>query len=272
MPGLSSIFPPRRLTEHLRRGARHALDLLLPPHCLSCGAEVAQAGHVCAECFTHLHLIAAPSCRRCGIPFTSEAAAGDSLTCHDCLHAPPPWEAGRAALVYDDWSRRLILGLKYGDRTENAALLARYMHLSGRDLLHPDAILVPVPLHRRRLFTRRYNQSALLAGELSRLGGIAHWPDTLMRIRHTRPLGHMVGAQRRAVLDGAITVRPHRRPDLRGRHVILVDDVMTTGSTLGACAVALRGHGVARVDILSAARVCPPAGTRSVTDTVSLPN
>ncbi|POF64258.1 amidophosphoribosyltransferase [Novacetimonas maltaceti] len=272
MPGFSSIFPSRLFLPHLRRTAHRALDLLLPPHCLSCGGEVAQAGHVCAECFTHLHLIAAPACRKCGIPFTSEAAAGEDPTCHDCLHAPPPWEAGRAALVYDDGSRRLILGLKYGDRTENAALLARYMHLSGRDLLRPDAILVPVPLHRRRLFTRRYNQSALLAGELSRLGGIAHWPDTLMRIRHTRPLGHMAGPQRRATLHGAIAVRPHRIAGLRGRHVILVDDVMTTGSTLGVCATALHAHGVARIDVLSAARVCPPTGVRSVTDTVSLPN
>ena len=266
MPISSGLFP-----THLRTVARQVLDLLLPPHCLSCGVEVEQAGHVCAACFAHLPLIAAPSCRKCGAPFTSEAAAGDGLTCQDCLNAPPPWDSGRAALVYDDWSRRLVLGLKYGDRTENAALLARYMHLSGRDLLTRDAILVPVPLHRRRLFARRYNQSALLARELSRLGGIAHWPDALTRVRHTRPLGHLAAPQRRAVLHGAITVRPHRAATLRGRHVILVDDVMTTGSTLAACAVALRDHGAACVDVLSATRVCAPAGIISVTDTVSLP-
>lgn len=252
----------RRFSPYLHKVAGQVLDLLLPPHCLSCGEEVEQAGHVCAACFTHLNLISAPACRKCGTPFTSEAAAGDDLTCQNCLDAPPPWDSGRAALVYDDWSRRLVLGLKYGDRTENAAFLARYMHLSARDLLIRDAILVPVPLHRRRLFARRYNQSALLAGELARMGGMTHWPDALMRTCHTRPLGHLALPQRRAVLHGAITVRSHRMAALRGRHVILVDDVMTTGSTLAACTVALRDHGAARVDVLSATRVCVTADQR----------
>lgn len=252
MSRASSFLMPR-----LRHAGRAALDLILPPHCLSCGAEVEQAGHVCPDCFGSLHLIGRPSCRKCGGPFTSEAAAGTDRLCAECLQNPPPWDEGRAPLVYDEGSRRLILGLKYGDRTENAALLARYMYQAGRDVLDADTIVVPVPLHRWRLFRRRYNQSALLAHELARMGGCAHWPDALRRIRHTRPLGRLSRAERQEVLAGAITLRPHRASGVRGKHVVVVDDVMTTGSTLGTCVRVLRACGAARIDVLCAARVCP---------------
>ncbi|WP_239019358.1 ComF family protein [Novacetimonas pomaceti] len=248
---------PGFLMPHLRNAGRAALDLILPPHCLSCGVEVEQPGHVCPDCFGSLHLIGHPSCRKCGGPFTSEAAAGTDRLCAGCLHDPPPWDEGRAPLVYDEGSRRLILGLKYGDRTENAALLARYMYQAGRDMLGPDVILVPVPLHRWRLFRRRYNQSALLAHELARMGGCAHWPDALRRIRHTRPLGRLSRAERQEVLAGAITLRTCRASGVRGKHVVMVDDVMTTGSTLGTCVRLLRACGAARIDVLCAARVCP---------------
>ncbi|BAK82980.1 ComF family protein [Komagataeibacter medellinensis] len=249
MPSILSALPWRRATTGL-------LDLLFPPRCPGCGEDVAQAGHLCGACVSRMHLITDPFCRRCALPFTSRAAAGPDRTCASCTENPPPWHEGRAAMVYDDMPRSLILPLKYADATENAGLLGRYMAWAAKDLIRPDSLLMPVPLHRLRLFGRRYNQALLLARALGRQARVAVMADGLERTRATRPLEGLGRPARHDLMRGVIGVRAHRRAAIQGRHVIVVDDVMTTGATLGACAHALLGAGAARVDVLAAARAC----------------
>jgi ComF family protein len=160
-------------------------------------------------------------------------------------------------LRYDELSKRLILPFKY-DRTESARGIAKLMARAGAPLLLQADLLVPVPLHAARLRQRRYNQAALLAAALGRMAGRKVAPDALVRTKATPPLGGLGLENRRAVLDGAIAVRPGRGGALAGKVVLLIDDVMTSGSTADACARALLGAGAACVNVLTAARVADP--------------
>ncbi|HET9018479.1 MAG TPA: double zinc ribbon domain-containing protein, partial [Acetobacteraceae bacterium] len=189
---------------------RHALDLLLPPVCLTCDRPVATAGQLCATCFGRTAFITAPFCRHCGAPFTHPGAGGEDQLCPACRAAPPPWRRARGALRYDAQAARLVLALKYADRPELAAPLAAMMARAGAALLREADLIVPVPLHRKRLFARRYNQSALLAAALARRGGVPVAPDLLRRVRATVPLGHLGTAARAEALAGAIVVKPQR--------------------------------------------------------------
>ena len=244
----------------LARAPEKFLDLLLPPHCLTCDAEVERQGSFCATCFSGLNLISAPFCARCGVPFThegeAERGADGALSCTPCLTRAPGFAVARAALRYDEGAKRLILPFKHADRTEMAAPLARLMARAGGDLLQAADILVPVPVHWRRLIARRYDQAALLAQRLGRLSGRRVVPDVLRRTRATVPLGDKGAAERAALVADAFSVaRPAR---VAGQRVLLVDDVMTSGATAEACAQALLGAGAARVEVLAAARVPDP--------------
>ncbi len=240
------------------RFGRLALDLLLPPQCLTCDVAVETHGGFCLDCFGRVHLISEPCCVRCGLAFASPADAGVDGVCHRCTDRPPPWGRARAALTYDAFSRRAILPLKHADRTDLADALGPMMARAGRALLVEADLLVPVPLHRSRLFARRYNQSALLARAVGRASGVRVLPDALRRVRVTATLAGKDHTARRAEVAGAIVVRPQREAALVGRRVVLVDDVLTSGATCGACTEALLAAGVARVDVLVAARVPDP--------------
>jgi predicted amidophosphoribosyltransferase len=242
----------------VRRFSRAALNLLLPPQCLTCDAEVESQGGFCPDCFVMAHLISDPCCTRCGAPFAYAAQAGPEGQCPRCAADPPPWGRARAALAYDAFSRRAILPLKHADRTDLATALAPMMLRAGRGLLADADLLVPVPLHRSRLFARRYNQSALLARAIGRLAGVAVMPDALCRVPATASLAGKDPAARAAEVAGAIAARPHRRAAIAGRRVVLVDDVLTSGATCRACTQALFAAGAAAVDVLVAARVPDP--------------
>lgn len=242
----------------LRRAGTAVLDALLPPSCLCCHAPVLEHGVVCAVCFRGLHLLAEPLCARCGVPFRHEGQGGRAGSCPTCATDPPAFATARAAYAYDDASARLILPLKHGDRTDLARHLARHMARAGAVLLERAEVVVPVPLHWRRLLIRRYNQAGLLARHLGRAAGRPVLPDALVRTRATRPLGGLGAAARAAALEGAFRLRSRAVARLEGRRVLLVDDVLTSGATANSCARVLLDGGALTVDVLAAARVPDP--------------
>lgn len=211
-------------------------------------------GAFCGTCFQAAHRIVSPSCHRCGVPLENEGLGGPQNCCAACQDHPPVWRSARAAFVYDTWSRRLILPLKYSDHTENAAVLARQMTLAAEDMLQNVTLVVPVTLYRTRLWKRRYNQAALMAQGVSRLAGLPCVVDALQRVRSTRALARLSAGEREREMEHAVRVRKGRGARIEGQAVLLVDDVLTTGSTASACTMALMKAGAASVDILVAAR------------------
>jgi len=240
-----------------RRLAGLALDAVLPPQCLACGEVVAEPGALCPECWGGVTFLGPPQCAVCGRPF--EYDHGEGALCGACIRRPPPFERARAAMAYGDTCRALIIGFKHGDRTDAAAAFGRWLARAGAGLIADADMAVPVPLHWTRLFARRFNQAALLAGALGRGCGLPVMPDLLVRRRRTPSQGHMGPAARRRNLKGAFAVRPSRRSQVRGRRVLLVDDVLTTGATATACARTLVRAGAAAVDVLTLALVVRPA-------------
>lgn len=231
---------------------RSVLDFALPPRCGGCGVVVDSLDSFCPDCWRQLEFLGPGGCARCGIPL----AATDAETCGACLARPPRLDRIRAAVAYGEISRQIAMRLKYGRKVALARTMSRYIRpLLGE--LPPDALFVPVPLHRARLWRRGFNQSAFVARELSRATGHPLAVDALRRIRATPPLKGMSVRQRRRTVAGAF--RANRAMELRGRTIVLVDDVVTTGSTANACARALKRAGAARVELVSWARVLRPS-------------
>jgi ComF family protein len=215
-------------------------------------------GQLCVDCFRLTGFITEPCCARCGVPFSSTAQGGPNRLCTSCRDLPPAFERARAALRYDGQARRLLLPFKHADRTEIARTLVPQMARAGAMLLRQADVLVPVPLHRRRLFLRRYNQAAILARGLARVVRKPALPDALVRRRATASLGAKSAVERASEVADAFAARASRVVRLVGRRVLLIDDVMTSGATANACALALLAAGAAAVDVLVAARVPDP--------------
>jgi len=187
---------------------------------------------------------------RCGRPF--EFAAEDRSICASCSREPPEWDRARAVFRYDEKSRYLVLRFKHADRADAAGAFGSWLVRSGAELLKDADLIVPVPLHRWRLFARRYDQAALLAAVVSKMSGVALEPLALIRRRATPSQGHLNRAERRRNVRGAFAV-PAGKPDrIAGKRIVLIDEVLTTGSTAAACAQALRDAGAARVDVFGA--------------------
>ncbi len=253
----------------IKSACRSILDVLLPPLCARCGDAVAEPGQLCAACFRALTFIAAPVCRRCGVPFGSVSEAGPAQICGRCIRWPPSWHQARAALLYDEAAKALILPLKHDDRGDLVRVLGVHMHRAGAALLARAELLVPVPLHRSRLLHRRFNQAAILAHELGRRSRQPVLADGLQRTHATLPLGAYSAAERREALFGSIVVRPGRRERIAGGRILLIDDVLTSGATANECARALLDAGARNVDVLVASRVPNPgrsAGERIATE------
>ena len=231
------------------------LDALYPPVCAACGQETGSSGGLCRACFAEAAFITGGVCDRCGLPMPGAAAGG--LLCDGCRHAPPGWDTGRAAAVYEGPVRRAILALKHGDRLDIARAVAPWLLRTGHGLLARADLVVPVPLHWARLWRRKANQSAELARELCDLAGRpeAYAPGLLRRRHRTPPQEGLGRAARHSNVSGAFAVTRRGAERVPGRHVLLIDDVMTTGATLSACAEALRAGGAAGVDVLVLARV-----------------
>jgi len=240
------------LAQTVRTMARWALDFALPPRCAGCGSIISDVHSFCADCWKQVEFLGSGGCKICGLPLQ----ATDIDTCAVCLASPPRIARTRAAVAYDELSRSLAIRLKYGRKVAVAKTMARYMApLVARE--GEARVFVPVPLHRTRLWTRGFNQSALVARELSRSLDIPVDASALRRIRRTPPLKGMSPLQRRKIVSGAFRVRD--KESVAGRIIVLVDDVLTTGSTAEACARALKRAGAARVELVSWARVVRPS-------------
>ena len=243
--------------------ARGLIDLVLPPRCLGCGQVVDVQGTFCPECWGSLRFLEeAEGCEICGEPVAGPAGGGAGAVlwpgwrCPNCLASPPPFARARAAFLYAGAVREAILAFKHADRTEHARVLGQHMARTVSSLLaEPDAVLVPVPLHRWRLWRRGYNQAALLARALARETSRPWLPDALVRVRAAPPQQGLSRAQRRRNLRGAFRVTAAGRRRIAGRVVVLVDDVMTTGSTARQCSRVLLAAGAAEVRVAALARV-----------------
>ncbi|WP_340163360.1 double zinc ribbon domain-containing protein [Commensalibacter communis] len=231
------------------------LDFLIPPRCLICNHIVLDAGQVCAHCFKQLHFIELPYCRLCARPFASQDEAGKKDICLDCDTSYVPWQHCRAAFVYNEGFKKLIMPLKYGDQQKSLQFLSYFMYRSAQDLIAKADYIMPVPLHKKRLRYRKYNQSALLAWQLGRKGNTRVLPMGLMRIKETIVLGHLSKKERRVLLQNAFIVHPKYKQYLENKRIILVDDVMTTGSTMAECVETLLKAGAKHIDIIAAAKV-----------------
>ncbi|MEQ1771247.1 MAG: ComF family protein [Devosia sp.] len=203
------------------------LDLIYPPVCLACDAPVASADALCADCFKALRPITAPFCPVLGLPF--EVSLGLDTRSAEALADPPPFDRARSAVLYNKVARKLVGRLKYGDRPELARFCARLMVQAGHDLWGGDAVLVPVPLHPMRQFSRRYNQSTELARALSQLSGVPVDPALVLRRKPTRQQVGLSADARARNVQGAFVSHPDFLLRLKGRRAIIVDDVMTTG-------------------------------------------
>ena len=228
---------------------RALADLVVPPVCLDCRAPLADHDSLCPACWRQIDFIRPPLCDRLGIPLPFDA--GDGAISAAAAANPPAYDRARAVAVYDGAMKQLVHGFKYHDRQDATHLLGRWMLNAGTELLADADLLVPVPLSRTRLLWRRFNQSALLARELSRLTGLPFDPFVLRRTRRTRPQVGLTLDQRRLNVRGAFAISPRRAALVDGARVVLVEDVVTTGATVEACARVLRRAGAARVDVLA---------------------
>ncbi len=242
----------------MRGAAVRLLDLILPPRPLDEVAGSVQSVGLTARAWSRIAFIEAPFCDGCGGPFDFDHGAG--VLCPACHARRPAFDRGRAACVYDDASRDLILKLKHADRTDLAGLFAHWIGRAASDVLEGADGVVPVPLHRMRMLGRRYNQAAEIARRISANTGVAYYPDALVRRRATRSQGGKSASGRRRNVSGAIMAAASWRSRIEGRRLVVVDDVLTTGATLDACARALKAAGAAQVDIAVIARVKELAG------------
>ena len=241
-----------RFTGALRAAFSLALDVALPQLCASCREPVGDEG-VCAICWSKLSFIAPPFCERLGIPFPYDPGPG--IISMEAIADPPAYHRARAAVRYGDVASTLVHALKYGDRLDLAPIMGRWMANAGRELIADADALVPVPLHWRRQWARRFNQAALFSEVIAKTTGASVAHTALKRVKATPQQVGLSQSERALNVQGAFRVLPSETPDVAGRRLLLVDDVLTTGSTLDACARTLLRAGAARVDVLVFARV-----------------
>ncbi|WP_372578987.1 double zinc ribbon domain-containing protein [Ruegeria hyattellae] len=239
-------------------GIQTAVEMIYPPRCVGCGELVTSDFGLCGPCWRDTPLITGTICESCGLPLPGEVD-GHRIECDDCMQMPRPWQDGRAALTYTGRARKMILALKHGDRPDLARPAARWMVQAAGRMLQPGRLVIPVPLHWSRLLRRRYNQSALLATHVAGLKDLPTCPDMLLRSQATPKLDGKCREERTSLLTNAIRVNPRHAAGLAERDVVLVDDVMTSGATLTACAEACLCAGADHIFVLTLARVAKDA-------------
>jgi len=248
----------RRHKRRRRSPIAGLANLVWPQRSLITGKEVAGPGALEPPLWAKLQFISPPVCGCCGAPF--EIVVDDGQLCGACIAHPPAYRRARAALVYGDVSRDLVLALKYQGRRDSLALLASWMANAAPELLQDADLIVPVPLHYLRLVRRGFNQSVWLAAALSRASGVRLSVDALKRVRSTPIQGGLSAEGRRRNVQGAFRIRSGKERLVKDQKILLVDDVLTTGATAEACSRALTRAGASCVDVLTLARVAAPRG------------
>jgi len=226
------------------------LDFLLPPLCPICKEKVLNSNALCANCYQKIHFISKPYCKICGRPFYIKTF-GENI-CATCLKKKPIYHRARTAFLYDDFSKKLILSFKHGDKIEHLPLLINLLNQAGKELLPESDILIPVPLHPFRLIKRKYNQSALLAQGLARIHHKIYMPNNLVRIRHTKSQGHLKASERHKNMRKAFAIKNSSL--INDKNILLIDDVFTTGATVSECAKILLKNGAKSVSVLTLTR------------------
>ena len=248
---LSATLPAR-----FRQVARTLVDGVLPPRCLACGTVVGEPDALCGQCWAAMTFFAPPWCAVCGLPFPHPM--GEGAVCAECARERASWDRARAVMRYDRHSRRLVLALKHGDRTHLARALGGWMHRAGGEIFDRVDFILPVPLHWTRLFARRYNQAGLLAHAIHAAGGPPVAPDWLVRRRRTPSQGRLGAAGRARNVRGAFALKPGH--SVKGKRLVVVDDVLTSGATVEECARVLRREGAGFVGVLTLARALRAGG------------
>jgi ComF family protein len=256
---MAAVAAARAVASALRGLPRGVLALIYPPTCSGCGAATADPGALCPSCWSGLRLIEDPVCQRYGTPFAVDLGVGPLLSPR-AIAEPPVFARGRAVALYEGVARSLVHRLKYEDRLDLAAVMARMMAARGRTLIAEAECLVPVPLHRGRLWRRRFNQAALLAQIIAQDAKRPFLPAALVRVRATRTQVGLSRAARAENLSGAFQVPASEAHRIRGRRILLIDDVTTTGATGNAAARTLLRAGAVSVDFLTFALVGDVAG------------
>lgn len=237
----------------LKRLTTSLLDTIYPPRCLACTEATDAPNGLCPACWRDCHFIVDSACSKCGVPLIGDA--DDDEICENCRRHPPTWDQGAAAMLYRGAGRRMVLALKHGDRLDTVGPLAMWMARSGSDILAATDVISPVPLHWRRQLKRRYNQSAELVRRIALISGVHAEPQLLVRQRYTIPQEKMDRVARTQNQSGAFAVHARTGRELSGKTVTLVDDVLTSGATLSACADVLKGAGASKVNVLVLCRV-----------------
>lgn len=231
------------------------LRLVFPPQCISCGKLVESEGALCGPCWRETRFITGTVCDCCGLPLTGESKPDETLYCDECLKGKRVWDRGRAVFLYNDNGRKLVLGLKHGDRQDLVRPAAEWMARVAEEIVDDDTIVVPIPLHWSRFLKRRFNQSALLSKEIAKALHLEHAPDMLCRVKCTQSLDGQSAMSRKDSLENAIVPNPKFWERMEDRPILLVDDVLTTGATINAAARACFASRTCEVNVVALARV-----------------
>ncbi len=234
-------------------------NLIWPPVCANCGKRIDEANHLCGTCWHSMHWVDRPYCPISGLPYAYDV--GEEIISPSVIVDPPVYDKVRTVALYDDTARALVHKLKYHDRTDLARSMGQWMVRAGQEFFNDDPdqlVVVPVPLHPQRLISRRYNQSALLAKEIAEQQNVSYLHDCLKRRRATRQQVGLSDSERAANVRGAFRVPAPLKGEIAGKTIILIDDVMTTGATMQACARVLRRAGAAQIFVIVFARVVEP--------------
>ncbi|PTV93734.1 ComF family protein [Rhodobacter aestuarii] len=247
----------KRMPDGMRRALAAALHTVFPPRCICCGDAVGSDHGMCSPCWQEASFITGTVCDCCGAPLPGESATIE--LCDECLSEPRPWDRGRAAFLYAGTGRKLVLAFKHADRLDLVPPLGEMLARAARPLIEPGMVIAPVPLHRMRMVRRMFNQSALLAQTMSKHTRLPCVVDLFDRRRATPSQEGLSRAERHQNVQDAIRLRPKYAAKIKGRHVLVVDDVLTSGATMAACAEAARAAGARQVSVAALARVAKDA-------------